>query len=226
MSRKPPEAVSRAGRFLAVRKELAAAAGLNHETVAGADKLRLEHACWVSLAIENLQSAILAGRRVEVGELERATAALNALLPAPQTDLTVRFVSETPPDLSRLTDAQLNMLEALLSLARGERPQKIERKHSGRWHHARQLVHVLDRAEARDGTLTDKERIAVANAVSRLLAPMEPIPYRLWNATTAPAAKPEEAAPPQPAPPPAPDAAAPPSPPVDNVVQLQKPLSL
>jgi hypothetical protein len=74
------------------RKELAAASDLDPDTVAGADKVRLDHACWVALAIENLQSAILAGRRVEVGELERPTAALNALLPAPQTTLNVTFV--------------------------------------------------------------------------------------------------------------------------------------
>lgn len=68
-------------------------AGLDVDNLLAADKVRLDLACWTSLAIENLQASILAGRCVEGSELERATVALNAILPvAKTTSLNVHYV--------------------------------------------------------------------------------------------------------------------------------------
>ena len=95
MRRRQPVATNatsdRNRRLKAVRRQLMAAAGLT-APVSVADELRIETASWTQLAIDNMRNAIMAGRMVDVADLERATAALNAVLPTPQTTLTVKLV--------------------------------------------------------------------------------------------------------------------------------------
>jgi hypothetical protein len=109
-----------------------------------------------------------------MSELQRASDAIAAILPATLGHtLDVRFVSEKQPDLALLTDAQLTMLSALMAIARGEKPQKVERKHSGRWHDARQLVHVLDAARSIAGQ--HNPVLHQSNSATARVQPADPV---------------------------------------------------
>jgi hypothetical protein len=78
-------------RLRAVRKKLLAAVGLK-PPLSAADELRIETACWTQMAIDNQRNAIAGGRLIDIAGLERATTALNALLPSPSHELNVRFI--------------------------------------------------------------------------------------------------------------------------------------
>jgi hypothetical protein len=117
-SRKPKAATAdRSDRFKVLLAELSAASGL------AKNNPRLVQACWIGLAQENLQSAILAGSVVEIGELERYSAALKDILPSARTTLRVEFVE---PNLAFLDDAQLAQLEGLMAVATGRSPPVAE----------------------------------------------------------------------------------------------------
>ena len=83
--------VERDKRLCAVREKLLAAVGLT-PPLSAADELRIETACWTQMAIENQRNAIASGRLVDIADLERATTALNALLPSPSHELNIRFI--------------------------------------------------------------------------------------------------------------------------------------
>ena len=77
-------------RLRAARKKLLAAVGLK-PPLSVADELRIETACWTQMAIDNQRNAIASGKLIDVADLERATTALNALLPKAH-NLNVHFI--------------------------------------------------------------------------------------------------------------------------------------
>jgi len=83
----------RLSRLMALRTELALAAGISLDSITPNQKLKLEHACWTSLQVENLRAAILEGQIVEVTATERLVAALNDLCPQRPQELIVKLVS-------------------------------------------------------------------------------------------------------------------------------------
>ena len=78
-------------RFRSVRRKLLAAVGLK-PPLSAADDLQIETACWTQMAIDNQRNAIASGKLIDVADLERATTALNALLPSPSHELNVHFI--------------------------------------------------------------------------------------------------------------------------------------
>jgi hypothetical protein len=163
-----------------------------------ANRQRVEMVALIDMAMDNVREAILRGEVVEVGALERLAAARNSILPPPTADLTVHFIEERAPDLKLLSDQEFEQFSRLYDIGTGKTPPTERKKRSERLWEAAHLARTLDRAEQRDGKLTDKERIIAANAITNLLSVLEPIPYSLWNVV------PQSAPPPQPQPAPAP----------------------
>jgi hypothetical protein len=167
-------------RLAVIRDDLVTASNLDRHKLSPADKERIYTTSLLILNREALERQLLRGCTVDSGELQRIANAIWELLPAPQAQLEVKFVgNEKEPDLKLLTDAQLTMFEALSAIARGERPQKVESKHSGRWRDARELLRLLDACEQRN-ELLDKHRNEIRDLIHTLLAPVIKIPSSLW----------------------------------------------
>ena len=56
------------------------------------NRMRVEDATWIDIAIDNTRAATLRGELVEVTAFERLVAARNSILPSPREDIRVAFV--------------------------------------------------------------------------------------------------------------------------------------
>ena len=88
--RKPDDSghADRAAKYHAIVAELSIQSGRP------VDDLRVIDAAWCRLAAENMREQILHGLPTEIGDLERAAAVLNSILPTKPTELTVKFIDE------------------------------------------------------------------------------------------------------------------------------------
>ena len=110
----------RTKRLKAVRKKLMAAAGLR-APLSAADELRIETAAWTQLAVDNMRNAIMAGRIVDVADLEHASAALVSVLPTPQQRIEVDFIDVLQDkDGNEISRSQPMTFEELQGAAKAE----------------------------------------------------------------------------------------------------------
>jgi hypothetical protein len=77
-----------------VAKYHAIVAELSIQSGRPVDDLRVIDAAWCRLAAENMREQILHGLPTEIGDLERAAAVLNSILPTKPTELTVKFIDQ------------------------------------------------------------------------------------------------------------------------------------
>jgi hypothetical protein len=85
MSRKHATA-DRAAQFRSLKRELMTRSGLDETDP------RLETACWLTMALDNVKASILAGQVVPIDDMKAAADALAAILPAKATQLEVHFI--------------------------------------------------------------------------------------------------------------------------------------
>ena len=101
MSRRRRERIAaaakdRLSRLEALRDQLAEVGGFALDALTPADRLRVDQAAFAVLVRDNLQRRALAGEPVDLGEIERITACLNNVLPAPRARrLDIHFVDHT-----------------------------------------------------------------------------------------------------------------------------------
>lgn len=87
-----PDHVDGQRRLRRIAKDICIAAGLDPNSLSAADRIRVAQAAFATLCRDNLQVRALSGAVVDIGELERINAALQAILPQEQTRLDVRLV--------------------------------------------------------------------------------------------------------------------------------------
>jgi hypothetical protein len=103
-------------------------------------------------------------------------AALSALLPPLQQKADAAPVDF---DLKRLSDKEFAFLEYLCARARGEKPERPDRR-SVRQAWADMLARRIDHIEAENRTPTEDELNDIRNDVHAVLGLVVPIPVRLW----------------------------------------------
>jgi hypothetical protein len=88
----PPDPAGGRRRLKRIRRDLCVAAGLDADTLSAVDRVRIDQAAFAVVCRDTLQARALAGAAVDVGELERINAALQAILPKSVAQLNVAFV--------------------------------------------------------------------------------------------------------------------------------------
>jgi hypothetical protein len=154
---KPDKAASdRTRRLIELQRELATAAGFDPAALAPDQRIRTEHAALMLLQRETLTARMIAGHDVDTAELVRINDALVGLLPQAAT-------GEQHIDLARVTDAELDVLEAVATRCAAPGPPEPESAEG----QLREALSTVDRWRA---MLREEER---QHTITRQTATME-----------------------------------------------------